>query len=179
MNATPYRPGPYAGQELRVLRRFHNMTQKNLGETLGVTEQTIARWEHLGPPLAARDGIVALFGRGTLHPVPASATTETEAPTKCRNCGSPIHLVEQGWWAHSADLDTECRGLEAEPVDPPLEIQGTANRLGGRTISQAEFDIAKGHFRSTWNKTGHGGVTARTKAGLTAALSSLGIWVEA
>lgn len=78
---------------------------------------------------------------------------------------------------HGVTITSE--GLIALGLEVKLEIQVRANRFGGRTISQEEFNIAKGHFRSTWNKTGHGGVTARTKAGLTAALSSLGIWVEA
>jgi putative transcriptional regulator len=36
---------PLIGEELRFLRKAMNLSQKSLGEQIGLSEQTIARWE--------------------------------------------------------------------------------------------------------------------------------------
>jgi len=45
--------GTLSGQEVRFLRSELLLSQRNLASILGVTEQTVRRWEHGGVPIPA------------------------------------------------------------------------------------------------------------------------------
>jgi transcriptional regulator with XRE-family HTH domain len=46
----PHEPRDGLGDRIRTYRRRHGMTQRELAEQLGVTQQSVARWEQGSPP---------------------------------------------------------------------------------------------------------------------------------
>lgn len=52
MDTNEYAPRPFdeLAEGIRAYRRRHGMTQRELADQLGVTQQSIARWEHGAPP---------------------------------------------------------------------------------------------------------------------------------
>lgn len=52
MNTSEYTSSPDDGlaERIRAYRRRHRMTQRELADQLGVTQQSVARWEQGSPP---------------------------------------------------------------------------------------------------------------------------------
>lgn len=59
------KPAPLSGEELRFLRNELDLSQKALAKTLGISEQSIARWEKQGGASPEGDRLMRLVYAGT------------------------------------------------------------------------------------------------------------------
>ena len=59
------KPAPLSGEELRFLRNELDLSQKTLAKTLGISDQSIARWEKQGGASPEGDRLIRLVYAGT------------------------------------------------------------------------------------------------------------------